>query len=301
MLLYKQRQYARAYTLFMDQADRNGKDKPSAYLWAAHSLYNSGNNAGARKLYTYIKDTFAGEQQKQAAQMLERMRPSAEPAGGATAANHQVLDISGPADFSDLIEVVRPLQDRPAVSAPLVKAVRYAVAKLPENVIRLFRRQGSKIYITTTLLDKEPHLKNREGRGYDGYTYKSCPGMFRNRAIYLCERTLDEQDESLKEAFHTSDVINVFYHECGHAIDSYLGDLSGSEEFKHAYLLDSARIDHDHKADFAYYTQKAEAGQQECCAELIGILLGKTNEKTAKMKAAFPLTVEYLKTKIQLP
>jgi hypothetical protein len=151
------------------------------------------------------------------------------------------------------------------------------------------------------LIDKNPELKNREGRGYDGFTYKSCPGMFSDgRDIVICERTMDEDTEMVHAPIATDQIINTLNHECGHAIDRCLGYVCETEEFKHAYLLDSAHLEPDVSRDLAYYLQKSDAGQQECCGELIGIILGTEDRHTDKMKAAFPQTIALLRSKLKL-
>jgi len=109
---------------------------------------------------------------------------------------------------------------------------------------------------------------------------------------------MDENDESLKEAFPSGQMVNSLYHEAGHALDFCLDDISHSEGFKHAYLLDSARIEPAAANTLRYYLQKSEDGQEECCAELIGTLLGQTERHTAEMKTSFPLTIKFLKAKL---
>ncbi len=58
------------------------------------------------------------------------------------------------------------------------------------------------------------------------------------------------------------------------------------------------RLDASISRDLAYYLQKSVAGQQECCGELFGIILGTEDEKSEKMKTAFPQTIKYLKAKL---
>lgn len=313
LVSYQQHDYSQAYKLFADSAGKNPRDG-TAWLYAANCLYEMGNVSSAAKLYSYVRQKFPGTRNSLLAeQMLKRVEGKASNTVPATStaeggAPRSTLDAdedrikasanSGPDDCSDLLEIVRPLYGHPSVTDGTVSAVQRTVKSLSPNVLRILRKNGAKVVLTTTLIDKEPSLKNREGRGYDGYTYKSCPGMFWHNKIYLCERTLDESDDSVKEPMLLSSILGTFLHECGHALDQYCGDLSSTEEFKHAYLLDSGKIDADTKVELAYFLQKSEAGQQECCGELIGILLGKTDKKADKMREAFPLTLRYLRGKI---
>ena len=316
--LYKQGKFSKAYPLFADSARKHPGDS-TAWLYAANCLYQSGSTAESTNLYDYVRQKFAGSNQaKLAEEMLKRRQSVVTPAvREAASARASASDTSakspepneddvrraitsGPADFSDLIEVVRPLFGHPPVSDQTVSAVRRAVKNLPPQIAGTLRQNGAKIYICTTLIDKEPSLKNREGRGYDGYTYKSCPGMFWNNRIYLCERTLDENDDSVNESIEIGSIVNTFYHECGHALDFFCDEISATEEFKHSYLLDCGKIDTETKSELAYYLQKSEAGQQECCGQLIGVLLGMSDKTTSKMKASFPLTLQLLREKIKL-
>ncbi|MBS1956463.1 MAG: tetratricopeptide repeat protein [Cyanobacteria bacterium SZAS-4] len=66
-------------------------------------------------------------------------------------------------------------------------------------------------------------------------------------------------------------------------------------------LLDAAsaqRLDASVSRDLAYYLQKSVAGQHECCGELFGNILGTQDDKSEKMKMAFPQTIKYLKAKL---
>lgn len=308
--LYNKRKFPQAYKIFADAGSKKPGDG-SAFLYAANCLYQMGNNSSASRMYEYVQKHFpASRNAPIAAAMLKRIGSGANATAGTassatttTAPDDQTIRkaaVSGPSDCSDLMEIVRPLFGHPPVTEATINTVRRAVQGLPSNVKETLRSNGAKIYLCTTLIDKEPSLKNREGRGYDGYTYKSCPGMFWNNRIYLCERTLDESDDSVKEAILLDAIVGTLYHEVGHALDWYSGNISGTEDFKHAYLLDSARVDVDGRSELAYYLQKSDAGQQECCGELIGILLGKQDTKTNKMRAAFPGTLKLLKAKLEI-
>lgn len=310
---YKQQNYSQAYKLFADSAGRSPGDG-TAWLYAANCLYHMGNTSSALRLYSYVQINFAKTPNGPlAAEMLKRLGGSASASSGNASAEatsgegpvKRALEDpvkraveAGPADCRDLVEIVSPLYGHPPVAENTVRAVLRAVRTMPANVTGVLRRNGAKVFLMPTLIDKEPSLKNREGRGYDGYTYKSCPGMFWNNKVYLCERTLDEGDDSIKEPMLLSSIIGTLYHECGHALDEYFGNISGTEEFKHAYLLDCGKIDAETKAELSYFLQKSDAGQQECCGELIGIMLGKSDKKADKMREVFPLTLRLLRSKI---
>ncbi|MBY0359083.1 MAG: hypothetical protein K2W82_13860 [Candidatus Obscuribacterales bacterium] len=289
LTLYRQKQYRQALTLFLNCAKANPKDT-SAYLHAADCYQKLGNKDYAKQTYRYVADSFSGSSDgRLAAQALARLEPvKSESTTINFAEQKQNYDLNG------ILQIIRPQGDHPPVSTNVEHSVRQALNSLPNNVKQLFAKHGLVVCLTTTLIDKEPALKNRQGRGYDGFTFRTCPGMFNGHEVIICERTIDENDDSVKESLSIPEIINTLYHECGHAVDYYLGDISASEEFKHAYLLDIGKIEPENKVDLAYFLQKSAAGQEECCGELIGILLGKNDRRTNKLRSAFPLTIQLL-------
>lgn len=282
-----------------------------AYYYLATCQAMVGDEPAARRLYEYVvkyfPDTPAGANSK------KYLDAHAGANAAAAAVNVEALkqlasaiDVArkkaaaAPASIESLVEVVRARADRPNVSAEAVAAIKGAVDKLPASVKNFLWTHGVRIFVTPTVEDYSPGVKYQEARGYEGGTYKSCPAFYYNRKIVIAERTMDEGDESIKDAFPPASMVNSLYHETGHAMDFCLDGISHSEEFKHAYLLDSAHVDPATAQTLRYYLQKSEDGQEECCAELIGLLLGQTERHTAEMRAAFPLTLKLLKTKLGL-
>jgi hypothetical protein len=310
--LYAGKQYAQALPLFLTCLKSDPRNR-SAFLYSANCYYMLGQAAAARQTYDIIVKSFPGTPEaNSASSFLSRLQPPAAaattrtPAGAASdkpGSARQALApaaVSAEGSLSNIVSVVRPLQDHPAVSEELISSVVDRLDHYP-NSVKAFLRQGHiKVCLTTTLIDRNPELKNREGRGYEGGTYKSCPGMYYRHDIVICERTMDENSEEVHAPFPLDNIMNTLNHECGHALDECLGDFSESDEFKHVYLLDSARIEPDVQRELAYYLQKSDAGQQECCGELIGIILGSEDRHTDKMRAAFPQTIALLRKKLNL-
>ena len=322
--LYSQRQYKQALGLFLKCAQENQRDG-SAYYYAATCFYQLGNVQSAKQTYqTVVRCYPSSKEAALASQFLLQLEQSASAsqkgasnqsagknapaskiaaAAAPSASSGAGVDPGAPVDCSALLQIIRPVQDHPAVSTELTAAMRDKLSAMPAHVGKLLNESHIKIQVTTTMIDAHPELKDREGRGYDGYTYKSCPGMFTGNEIVLCERTMSESDESVRSALPVQEVINTFDHECGHAVDYCLGEVSTSDAFKHDYLLDAnnlTRTDPDTANELRYYLQKSDAGQEECCGELIGILLGKSDDKTDKMKRAFPQTLGFLKGKLHM-
>ncbi len=307
LALYGQRRYKEAGSMFL-QVLRADPHNGNAYFYAANCYYAQGDIPTATKMYNDIINAYPNTTASVSAkQVLDRVQPpvsSKSPAGkraaGASAGHHsREVSTDAPASIASLINVVRARKDRPPVTAGLIKAVTAAVDGLPPSVKGILWNSSIKINITPTIEDYKPGLKYEQARGYEGGTYKSCPALY-DGSIVLAEHTLNEEDESVDHTFSATDVVNSFYHESGHALDNCLNDFSQDEEFKHAYLLDVAKIDPETAEELRYFLQKSAAGQEECCAELIGLLLGQTERHTAKMRASFPLTLAVLRKTLKL-
>lgn len=303
--------YPAAVTMF-SAIVRAEPSNVNAYYYLALSQHYSGDLVGARQMHDYILKYFPNSPAAvNSKAYLGQITSSAKvpPAPGLTAsADISSIDLSKlasdleaaqpavPVSISSLVEVVRNRGDRPPVSKEAVAAIKSALDAMPKAVKARLWGHHIRIYVTPTVEDFEPGVKYQEARGYEGGTYKSCPAFYSNRRIVIAERTMND-DESVKDAFESSQMVNSLLHETGHALD-FTSGVSHSEGFKHAYLLDSGRIEPEVANKIRYYLQKSEAGQEECCAELVGLLLGQTERHTTEMRASFPLTLKFLKAKL---
>jgi tetratricopeptide (TPR) repeat protein len=317
--LYRQNQYKQALPVFLEFLKANPRSA-AAYLYIANCYYGLQQISLAKQTYQTLIQSFPNSSEASAArnflQKLQPSSPSSQLGISSTSSSSTAASSSNPktsisprvAADSKIgpiaLRIIRPLQDHPAVSAQLISEVQSRLQAYPKSVKKLLFENRIEVVLTTTLIDKNPEMKNEEGRGYDGHTLKSCPGMFQGgRSIVICERTMDENTEAIHDPLPLTDILSTLNHETGHAIDSCLGDLCETEEYKHAYLLDAAsaqRNDPSVARDLAYYLQKSVAGQQECCGELFGIILGTEDSRSDKMKAAFPQTMKLLKLKLGL-
>lgn len=310
--LYNARRYSEAEQYFTKVVKQEPTNS-DAFYYLATCQHLLGDKAACTRLYKYIVQYFPGTPAAtSSAQYLAQYAPADTAAVGSGDSQKQfkeALDAAqkmvkkastAPGSMVSLVQVVRARADRPNVSAEAVTAIKQAADRLPPSVKEVLWANSVKIFVTPTVEDYEPGCKYQEARGYEGGTYKSCPAFYQNRKIVIAERTMDEGDETIKDAFPTNQMVNSLYHETGHALDFCLDDISHSEEFKHAYLLDAAHIEPAAAHTLRYYLQKSEGGQEECCAELIGLLLGQTERHTAEMRASFPLTLKVLRTKLGL-
>lgn len=299
---YQEKRYNEAIACF-SEAINKGEAGAAAWLYIAHSYLAMGNKQEAVQTYQKIAAAFPTSQEAQVSRTyLQKLGAPVPTAAVASAAG------SAPAGaaretFSDIknrIEVVRPVMGHPPVSDLMVHTVNRCIDTLPKGIRKILNRGQIKLILTPTLIDKDPSLAYQEGRGYEGNTYKSCPGMFSGDSIYICERTVDENNDEVNAPFPMSEIEGTFYHEAGHAIDACLGEFSEKDDYRHAYYLDIARVPDNIAHRIRYYLQKSVAGQQEACAELTRILLGNEDERSADLKACFPNTIKIIKQKTGL-
>lgn len=308
--LYNARRYEEA-SRYLTEVVKKEPYNSEAFYYLGTCQHLIGDSTACTRLYEYIVQHFPESQA--AASAKQYLDKNSAIASAAAADTQQQMKesieaiktavkkaSSAPASIQSLVQIVRARADRPNVSESAVIAIKQAVDKMPPSVKNVLWTSGVKIFVTPTVEDYEPGCKYQEARGYEGGTYKSCPAFYHNRKIVMAEHTMDENDESVNDAIPPNQMVNTLYHETGHALDFCLGRISHSEEFKHAYLLDSAQIDPATAHTLRYYLQKSEGGQQECCAELIGLLLGQTERHTTEMRASFPLTIKVLKSKLGL-
>jgi tetratricopeptide (TPR) repeat protein len=202
--------------------------------------------------------------------------------------------------IGEMVKTVRPLKNRPAISSTLIDDTKDALKAYPKELLKVVYDHGCRIYLTPTMIDKEPGLEHTTPPGYmEGHSFKDCPGMFYSGGIVICEFTIGNGFDWEK----THDPIGTLRHELGHAIDWYLGQISETEEYKHAYLLDSGAINDDSTRNkLNYYMQKDTRGQHECFAELMaakyGGRTGRENATNQLVEQSFPLTMKVISKRI---
>ncbi len=197
--------------------------------------------------------------------------------------------------ISNIIKVVRAQKDRPEVSKTLISDVQAALERYPEPLLLLIYKNGCHVRLTPTMVDNDPELEQTQPTGYEeGSTFRNCPGMFNGTDIVLPEYTYDGDSNQLRENFGA---VGTLRHELGHALDWYMGNISGRDDFKHQYYLDLGTIDDDTKAKLAYFVQKDRTGPAETFAELMCFKYGgRTREpdRCDMVHSSFKLTSAYI-------
>jgi len=323
--LYNQRQYDSAIKTFAKGLQQNPRDTASCY-YMANSCYALRRYDDAIKLYWYIARNFPNSREAYSARgFLKQIdrdyvahsndpallklpeikgSESASTTTTATAATSSApykLDSSTKQAMIDqLVVVVRAQANRPEISANMIKKVKTALSAYPNNLLALVVGKGCKIYLTPTMIDKEPGLQNSTPAGYEeGETYKNCPGMFKDGSeIVLCELCLSAHDDS--EWTTLPDPVGTLRHELGHAVDYYLGQVSSTEDYKHTYLLEMAKIDDSDKPVISYFLQKDYRGPCETFAELMCEQYGgrKDDRRGERLAQNFPQLSKYIAKKI---
>ena len=283
-------------------------DNTEAQYYVAGSLYYTGRKAEGIRLYEKLAREFPDDRYAKMAQdLLPKLKQSAASSSISTqqtnAPTHQSSGTTKATRIGQIldrmIQTVKPAAGGAPVSLICLQRTRTILSHVPLSVLETLDSKKMKIYVTPTLIDKFPELKNREGRGYDGYTYKSCPGMFSGGHLILCESVYDEDKDDALHPVDPQYYETTVLHELGHAIDWYYGDISANPNFKHAYNLDTAQISPETKQQIKYFLQKSSAGNQEACAELIGVILGAYSHE-GLVRASFPLTLKFLNNQLHL-
>jgi hypothetical protein len=294
LALYNQKNYASALAIFLS-ISANKPDNPQVLYYAANCQIGLGKTSAALSLYREIVQRFPHSAEANSAQSILR-RLGANTVKTFAGESKKVSDDSSQAPststgqriskssrrsllsaekkevvIDNMVVKVRAQADRPEVSDTAMRSVKLALKYYPTPLLNVLYVRGCKIYVTPTMIDKEPQLTNRQPAGYeDGATFRNCPGMF-NGNVVLCEKEFVGDGPELK---NTPDIVGTLRHELGHAVDWYLGSLTSKDDFKHQYLLDLGGMSDDLKNQLAYFCQKDRRGPAETFAELMCLKYG---------------------------
>lgn len=295
--LYNEKNYTQAINEFVEVTKTEPRNV-TAYYYGANCYYQLGKRDEAIKFYWFIVRSFP--QSREAAQVkgfLQRIDPNfARNTADRTSGSLPTLTAAqAPARrqsrapqqkskeqmIQEMVKVVKALKDRPNISPQLLERIKSALRAYPDPLLALLNQEKCLIYVTPTMIDKDPELQNTKPAGYEeGSTYKNCPGRFDGYNIVLCEYTL-ENDFDVEPA---QDPIGTLRHELGHAVDAYMDQISETQEFRHAYRLDVGEIDDDTKSKITYYLQKDVRGPRETFAELMCQHFGGRENKWQKQR-----------------
>lgn len=309
--LYSRRQYQAAADAFQRllQTDPQNKD---VVLYLAHSYFALGRYAPAKNYYSWLSKNFPKTPQgKDAAIMESRIGSSSPPASEASATSGTVLSYPAKTasrnslekfDMSKMIHVVAPAMNHAPCTGEFIQQIKNGLKGCPERVLSYCAANGCKICITPTLVDRNPELRNTRPRGYeDGHTYKNTPAMFDYPEVVVCQYAqIGENEDNVQP---TDDPLGSLRHEFGHAVDAFLGGISRTEEFRHIYYLDRARV--TDKEALAYFLQEgtetggpSETFAQSCCIIFGGSTSQWRKDRDVQFQQAFSNVIEYVRKKL---
>lgn len=302
--LYNRHKYANAIVAFAAILKSQPRNIDAA-IYLANCYYSSGQSQAAATYYRWVVASFPqSPEAATAGKMLSAIGgSSASTSGTAAAASESVAGAQSDSapDPAKMIRVVRPQADHPYCSKAFIQSVTDGLRQCPPKVLQLAMTHGCRVCITPTLVDRNPELRNSKPRGYeDGMTYKNTPAMFDGREVVVCEyAVIGENDDTWQPQ---KGALGALRHEFGHAIDSYLGYISQTDEFQHIYLLDKARIDPGNLNDMAYYIQAGttSGGPSETFAQSCCIIFGGDTEdwrmkRDEVFKQSFPNVIKYVR------
>jgi tetratricopeptide (TPR) repeat protein len=298
--LYTAKRYKEASKAFWQAITNEGGEAP-AWLYMAHSCLGAGDRASALKYYQSVYKLYSNREEGLVAkQYITRLATSAPMPIEEKSDEDEKANLPSKSTNLENITLVRPVVGHPEVDPYLIKEIQASIKKIPAPIRAYLERAKIKIVLTPTMIDKYPAGAYQEAAGYEGGTDKSCPGLFEpaTREIVLAQHTVSEHTDEVEPAESTSAILGTLLHECGHALDFSVRNISLTDDYRFNYYKDIARIPDDVAPKIRYYLQKDEHGQLESCGELMGILMGNEGRDTSLMKQYFPNCIAFLKKKL---
>jgi len=271
--LYKAAKYKDALASFSDCIRINPQNS-AAYYCIGNCLGATGQKAAAQGWYEALLQRFPLS--PYAGLAREALNKNFPGIGTTPQPSQPTIETPRPQggyiDSAKMIVVVSPKGERPAVSDKFLSDVKSALATMPKATVAFLYEKGCRVFVTPTLIDKNPELQNTHPKGYDeDHTYKQAPAIFDGQSVVVCEHTINAETEGLRP---TNNAMGAVRHEFGHAVDHYLGYVSEKQNFRHEFYLDLGRISVEDKVKLHYFCQTADRGPSECFAEVYSGITG---------------------------
>jgi len=309
--LYNNKNY-QACTPLLETYIRANPTNKTAYCYLANSYYALGKYDQAKKIAEYVIVNFTMTPESAACgELIARVQAKTDSKGSdknSMSSNSDLrmnaakqLNSASAFDIDTFVYTVRGNMDTGDVSKEFLGKVKTLIKSLPERTLAHLQLLGCKVCVTPRMADKLPGFAHQRPRGWgEDMSGKHVDGLF-NGEVIICENSISYTDD-FKYVKNTR-YEGVLRHEIGHAVDYYFGHLSQKEDFKHAYLLELARVDVDaREKDIAYYAQKSDAGRSECFAELFAAQIGGGCSKNDSMLlGSFPNSAKFIKINAKLP
>ncbi len=302
---YKSKNY-RVAAAYLQRAVNVGLSTPAIWMYLGHAYTGVGDRPHAVQAYAALIDNFRGSAEAaQAMQYLTRLDPmaarkaAAGPAALPSAAAPGPTTANSPAvtrtPFKDRLIIVPPLAGHPAVSPGMQAAVKTAMQKLPPHIYKILDDGGATINLAPNIEDRWPGSGDGEKPRGEGTTMGEEPGRTYDHDCYIYERKKLKGSNELGEPRPLKDIIAIFYHELGHAIDDCGGKLSEDPKLRAQFQLDLDNMPASVSSTISYYTIVSEG-----LPEVIAGLLGAEGHSTAACMEALPRTKYWIKQKLKL-
>jgi hypothetical protein len=283
--LYNKRNYAEAAEHFAG-AWRVDPNNASAAYYAAYCLYLAGKREDAVNSFWQLVDKLPSRKESMMArQVLQQIDPAyaKHSAGSALTSSSQstkggishaavpkaetVQDL-----INGLVQVTPPQGKLPPVTPSFVQSIKQMLTDVPIPVLRLLRSREGHICVLPSVVEKDFRIQNTTPRGWDdSASWKDSPAMCSGQDVVVSQYRYDGRTGDYAE--NTND-LGVVRHELGHAVDYCLEYVSTTEDFKHAYYLDAAKVPEESRTKLDYFLQRGTAGPSEVFAELCCYMFG---------------------------
>jgi hypothetical protein len=310
MASFQTKNYKEASIFFLGAMSSEPKN-PKAFYYAGYCLYLTGRKEDAFKTFKLLVNTFPNSKEAIRASAFLKQNDrnyssrlsstSGSTSGIRTIKSEDAKNDSPDYYINKLVVVNKPRGKLPAVSASYISEIKQLLAALPVSVLRALCENHAKISLYPSVVEDDFRMQNTRPRGWDeGTSWANSPAFCRGTEVvvsqYVTSRTTGETEDA-------SDAVGVIRHEVGHAFDHCL-DISDSEEFKHTYRLEAARVPAELHKKFDYYLQSGDGGPSETFAELFNAKFGGYTDRArgdiaTQVKAHFPNCNKIMETKLR--
>jgi len=172
---------------------------------------------------------------------------------------------------------------------------------IPVPILLFWKNGGGSVLVSPSVVEHDMRIQNTAPRGWgDDFDWKASPALTSGGQVVISSNRFDSKSG---EYIDTTPELGVVRHEAGHAIDYLMNNFTETDEFKHAYLLDSAQVPDEFRKRLDYFLQKASSGPQETFAELFCYRLGGETDSHRKetcelVHKYFPLSEKELEKRL---
>ncbi len=172
-----------------------------------------------------------------------------------------------------LVQIAPRRSNLPDVGYNFSAEIKETLEKYPLPVLNLLYSNNCKILLMPSVVENDFRMQNAQPGGYwEGANFENVPAYFHAPNIAIGQYASDPSGAGYQPA---QGYIGTLRHEVGHAIDCFLGGVSDSPEFRHAWTEDCYTAEaRANQKKLAYFLTEGERGQAETFAELCCYDLG---------------------------